>query len=132
LKWAQEALSIVLASNQESAKKWEASVRNNIGMAYHSLKNFDQALEQFEKALALRKANGLPDQVFVAQWMIAWTLRAQDKIDQALAIQLRLEREAQITGKPDPYVFEELEHIFRAKGNEERARHYAQLRLAKP
>jgi hypothetical protein len=52
-------------------------------------------------------------------------------IDEALEIQLRLEREAQATGKPDPYVFEELELLFKEKGNVERTNHYAKLRHAK-
>jgi tetratricopeptide (TPR) repeat protein len=71
LKWGQEALSLVLASDQPAAKKWEASVRNNVGMALHSLKRFDEALEQFKSALAQRKANGDTEQVFVAYWMVA-------------------------------------------------------------
>ena len=50
---------------------------------------------------------------------------ADDRLDQALDIQLRLERAFDADNDPDPYVFEELEAIYKAQGNAERATHYA-------
>jgi hypothetical protein len=47
---------------------------------------------------------------------------------EALAIQLRLEKECDATGEPDPYVFEELEHLYRALQDTERADFYAARR----
>ena len=64
----------------------------------------------------------------VAYWMVAWTLRAMKRNDEALAIQLRLEREGDAAGDPDPYVFEELETLYREAGNSERAEFYANRR----
>ena len=61
----------------------------------------------------------------VANWMVAWTMRSLGRIDEALEIQLRLEREGDAAAAPDPYVFEELEHLYRQKHDEPRARHYA-------
>jgi hypothetical protein len=43
---------------------------------------------------------------------------------------LRLEREREAAGAPSPYVFEELELLYRTKGARERADHYAELRRA--
>ena len=63
----------------------------------------------------------------IAHWMVAWTLRALNRTDEALAIQLRLEREREAAGAPSAYVFEELELVYRAKGDRERADHYAEL-----
>ena len=63
-----------------------------------------------------------------AHWMVAWTLRALNRLDEALAIQLRLERECEATGVPDPYVFDELEALYRTRGDEVRAREYANRR----
>ena len=51
-----------------------------------------------------------------------------NRLDDSLEIQLRLEKECAAANEPDPYVFEELEALYRAKGNEERASHYAALR----
>jgi hypothetical protein len=60
--------------------------------------------------------------------MIAWTLRAMGRLDEAIVIQLRLEEECDAAGEPDPYVFEELETLYRTLGNEEKAAFYAARR----
>ena len=63
-----------------------------------------------------------------ARWMVAWTLRALQRQDEALALQLRLEHENDAAGEPDVYVFEELEILYRERGDAERATHYAARR----
>jgi len=62
--------------------------------------------------------------------MVAWTLRALGRTDEALDTQKALEQACEAAGAPDPYVFEELETLYRAKGNAERADHYAARRKA--
>lgn len=125
LKWAQKALAVVEGSTQPEAKRWEASIRNNLGYALHQLGRYDEALQQFNEAVVLRERGTDAGTVRVAYWMVAWTLRAMQRNDEALAIQLRLERECDAAGDPDPYVFEELETLYRAAGNAERAEFYA-------
>ncbi len=125
LKWAQNALTVVEASTQPEAKRWEASIRNNLGYALHQLGRYDEALQQFNEAVVLRERGTDAGATRVAYWMVAWTLRAMQRNDEALAIQLRLERECDAAGEPDPYVFEELETLYRAAGNIERAEFYA-------
>ena len=131
-KWAQAALAVVEASDQAAAKKWEASVRNNLGYALHQLGQYEEALVQFKQALAIRDRGTNAVATRTAHWMIAWTLRALKRNDEALAIQLRLEREGELAKQPDPYVFEELEILYRDKGDTDRAAHYAALRKALP
>lgn len=128
LKWGQEALAVVEASTQTTAKNWEASVRNNIGYALHQLGRFDEALVQFRQAVALRERSANAASIRSAHWMVAWTLRALGRMDEALQLQLRLERECEVAKAPDPYVYEELELLYRARGDESRAKQYAQLR----
>jgi len=130
LKWAQAALAIVEASSQPAAKRWEASIRNNVGYALHQLGRYEEALGQFKYAVALRERGDDAEATRVAHWMVAWTLRAMSRSDEALAIQLRLEKESAAAGKPDRHVFEELEALYRAKGDAARADHYAELRRA--
>lgn len=132
LKWAQAALAVVDGSDQPAAKKWEASIRNNLGYALHQLGRYDEALAQFKLALAIRERGTDAEATRTAHWMIAWTLRALKKTDEALAIQLRLEREGDLAKQPDPYVFEELETLYREKGDAARASHYASRRQALP
>ena len=125
LKWGQRALAIALASSQPSAKNWEAPLRNNVGYALHELGRCEEALDQFKQAVVLRERGTDPQAIRIAYWMVGWTLRALNRVDEALAIQLRLEDERQAAGVPSHYVFEELELLYRAKGDEARASHYA-------
>jgi tetratricopeptide (TPR) repeat protein len=130
LKWAQEALAVSLASTQPAAQRWEGAIRNNLGLALHGLGRFDEALAQFKQALAIREQGTDLGKIRVACWMVAWTLRAMNRLDESLEIQLRLEQECAAANAPDPFVFEELEALYRAKGNDARASHYFRLRTA--
>lgn len=127
-RWAEQGLAIALASDQPQARSWEASLRNNLGVALHQQQRFDEALAQFRQAVLLREQLGDAGRLRVAQWMVAWTLRSLGRVDEALAMQLRLARENEAAGTPDPYVFEELEALYRAKGDEAEAARHAALR----
>jgi tetratricopeptide (TPR) repeat protein len=96
----------------------------------HRLGRFEEALAQFRQAVVLREQAKDAKATRAAHWMVAWTLRALHRTDEALEIQLRLERECEAAGAPDPYVFEELELLYRARGDEARAGQYAQRRKA--
>jgi tetratricopeptide (TPR) repeat protein len=124
LRWGREALAIVEASDQPAARRWQASIRHNIGHALHQLGRHDEALVEFERALALREAAGQPAATRVARWMIARTWRAQGRLEEALAEQHRLEREHDALGSMDPHVFAELALLYRAKGDAARAESY--------
>lgn len=130
LKWGLAALEVVQASSQPAAKRWEASVRHNVGYALHQLGRFDEALAQFQQALALREKGSNAGATRVAHWMVAWTLRSLKRLDEALVIQLSLEREYAAVGQPDRHVFEELAALYKAQGDAARAEHYAQLKAA--
>ena len=132
LKWGQEALAVVEATSQPDAKRWEASIRNNVGYALHQLGRFDEALVQFGQAVILRERGANAESIRSAHWMVGWTMRALGRMDEALKIQLRLERECDAAKAPDGYVYEELEILYRAQGNETQAKHYAELRKLAP
>lgn len=131
LRWGHEALALATASEQPAARRWEPSLRHNVGYALHRLGRHDEALAQFSQALSLRERGSDAAATRVARWMVAWTLRSLGRLDEALALQLRLEREGHEANAPDPYVHEELEAIYRALGNDERAAHYARLSKAR-
>jgi len=124
LTWAEEALRIVESSTQPAARRWEASIRNNLGHALHQLGRYDEALVQLRQAVAIRERGTSAEATRTAHWMVARTLRAMGRVDEALKTQLRLEREADLAGKPDHYVFEELRLLYASKGEPDRARHY--------
>jgi len=114
LKWGQTALQAVQESSQPDAKRWEASVRNNVGYALHQLGRYEEALDQFQQAAAFRERGTNASATRVAHWMVAWTLRSLQRVDEALEIQLRLEAEGDKAGQPDRYVFEELDALYKS------------------
>ena len=125
LKWGQQALALAERSSQPAARAWEASLRNNVGYALHQLGRYEDALVEFRRAVVLREKGSNAEALREARWMEAWTLRALDRIDEALAIQHRLEADGAAAGTPNRDVFEELELLYRARGDAERAAHYA-------
>jgi tetratricopeptide (TPR) repeat protein len=124
LEWNEKAVAYMERSQQPDAKGWEGSLRHNVGYALHLKGQYERALAQFRLSKAAYARSGRTRNVRIADWMIAWTLRAQKKYEHALEIQLELERAFDADGEPDPYVYEELEHLYRALGDEDRARHY--------
>ena len=125
LAWNQKAIGYMEASDQAEAKRWAGSLYNNVGYAHHLAGRYDEAIANYRKSLAVHEAAGRTANARIAHWMIASSLRAKGVLLDALAIQQRLEREWDADGKPDPYVYEELEHLHRALGNEGEAARYA-------
>lgn len=126
LEWDLKALAYLDSSTQADARKWEASLRNNVGYALKLQKRYDEAIGQFELSREASRRDGNETGVRIENWMIASAYREMGRLDDALAIQLELERAWDAAGQTDPYVFEELEAIYRAKGEEARAQHYAE------
>ena len=108
LAWNDRALAVALASDEPNARAWEGSLANNTGMSLHGAGRFDEALASFRQALAARERDGRPRQVRIAQWMVAWTLRAMKRHPEALALQQRLEQESAAAGEVDGWVYAEL------------------------
>jgi len=124
LRWNQRALALAQASKDANARSWEATLANNIGMTLHRERRYAEALASFESALAARERMGKAGGIRVAHWMIAWTLRALKRHDEALAILHRLERELDEIKQTDGYVFEEIGENLLAQGRTAQAKPY--------
>jgi tetratricopeptide (TPR) repeat protein len=121
-RWNLDALELARAAVDPKARRWEGSLLNNLGMGYHAAGRYDDALDAFRRMLAVREASGNASAVFIAHWMIAWTLRFMGQSDEAVQILRRLEADAAARGEPDGYVFEELGENALAVGDEDEAR----------
>ncbi len=124
IEWNEKAIAFMDASNDAAAKKWAGSLRNNLGYALHMAGRYEEALVEFELSRIARQEAGNEQGERIARWMIGWTLRAAGRLDESLAVQLCLEKEWEEVGTESPYVFGELEILYRALGNEARADHY--------
>ena len=103
-------LEFAAASADSDARKWRGTLWNNIGMAFHEMGDLDDALEAFETAAGFWEEDD-PNRVLVAHWMVAWTLRLQGRLAEALATQEVLQRAHQAAGTQGPYVQEELGEV---------------------
>lgn len=127
IEWNERALAVLERSQQPDAKRWEATLHNNIGYAMFLDGNYDGAHRAYLKTRALFVQAGRARNVRITDWMIARNLRAQGKDEQALEAQLALEQAWQAAGEVDPYVFDELAELYRRRGNTPRAEHYTAL-----
>ena len=130
VEWNRKAMAFLQTSSQPDAKKWAGALHNNTGYALHLSGRYEDALAEFKLALVAYEQGGNPQNIRIAHWMIAWTLRFLGQLHEAIEIQLRLEKECEEAGEPDPYVFEELELLYEAVGEREKSKFYATRRKA--
>jgi tetratricopeptide (TPR) repeat protein len=122
LSWNLQALTMAERSSEPRAQNWQSSLYNNIGWTYHDLGDYEKALNMFQKALIARQTQGKPREIAIAEWSIGRVLRSLNRVDEALAIQLRLKA----AGSSDGYVDEEIGECLLAQGKTEEARsHFA-------
>jgi tetratricopeptide (TPR) repeat protein len=116
LQWNLDAVAMTEKSPDPRARRWLASLYNNIGWTYHDRGDYAAALAYFEKALPAWEARGNPRDVRIARWAIARAYRSLGRYDEALTIQQQLAAEFAASNAPDGYVYEELGELFLAKG----------------
>jgi tetratricopeptide (TPR) repeat protein len=107
------ALAAARTATDRTARDWDASVLNNIGMLYADAGDHGAALAAFEDALEARERIGDRARTRVARWMVAWSLRHLGMTEVALQLQQALRDELDALGLHDPYVDEEIELLTR-------------------
>ncbi len=127
LEWTKHALDIIAASSQPETRRWEMTLRNNMACALHQMGRYAEALPLFQSNIPLAEQQGNAEKLRIAHWMVAWTLRSMDRIDEAIAIQLELEQACDAANTPDPFVFEELSLLYKLKNDLNKMEHYAAL-----
>lgn len=120
----EEGVLLLENSTQDRAKNWLGALYNNLGWGYFDKGEYEKALSIFLRALKWRldyaeKTGKEPGaDVFIAKWCVARALRALNRLDEALKIQLGLLEEMVKADTPDGYVYEELGELYLAKGEE--------------
>lgn len=117
IKWNEQAILFTEESKQERAKNWLGSLYNNLGWSYFDKSEFEKALSVFLRALKWRKDKAQIRETFLAKWCVARTLRALNKIDDAIKIQLALFEESANGDMQDGYVYEELAELYLLKND---------------
>jgi tetratricopeptide (TPR) repeat protein len=125
LYWNTTAMELAEKSTDAAAKKWLGSLYNNIGWTYHDLKDYNKALDLFEKALAWHIDKRNDRGTFIAKWTVGRTYRSLDRIEEALVLQKSLWEEIQRKNlAPSGFVFEELAECLLVKNEFTEAKVY--------
>jgi tetratricopeptide (TPR) repeat protein len=126
-EWHRRALALAESSAQPGARRWRASLWNNIGWERFERGDHAGALAAFETALGARRERGGAKEIRIAEWCVGRALRALGRVEEALAIQSRIAAEAAAAGDPeDGYVAEETGECLLALGRDAAARpHFA-------
>lgn len=126
VEWNLRALEYARQSPDPKARRWAATLSNNLGWTYSGMGEHEKALDLFRECRRLREEQGSPGGERVARWSIAKTLRLMGRADEALAAQQAIAGELRAAGEVDGYTHEELGECLLALGRGEEARpHFA-------
>jgi tetratricopeptide (TPR) repeat protein len=120
----RQAIQLAESSQEERARNWLGSLYNNTGWSYHAMGEYSSALEIFEKAEAWQWSKGRVNEIRIAAWCVARTLRSLGRIEEALSRQMALKDEFESAGESDGYVFEEIGECLLLLNRSEEARPY--------
>jgi tetratricopeptide (TPR) repeat protein len=125
IDWDRKALAAADAATDERARNWRGSLLNNLGWAEHDRGNYQAALDDWQRALALSEAGGDRGRIRVARWTVARGLRSLGRLDEAEAMQRALAAETEQAHAPDGYIYEELAEIALARNDAAAAKPFA-------
>jgi tetratricopeptide (TPR) repeat protein len=120
--WNERAMELARSSDDPTARRWVASLANNMGWAAHDGGSYEEALALFELALDERRARGEATPLRIARWSVARCLRSLGRVEEALAIQRELLTELESAAVQDGYVPEEIAECLLALGRPDEAR----------
>jgi len=135
-EWNERALACAEASDDPNARRWRASLLNNLGWTRHGEGSHLEALALFMRALEARREAGDSGSIRVARWCVARALRSLGRSDEALSEQRALETEIATdpAAAADGFVFEEIAENLLALGRADESRPWfarAHVELAK-
>jgi len=127
IEWNRRAMELAESSPDPMARKWLASLYNNLGWTYHDRRDYKEALDLFQKAQRLREERGQAGPLRIAKWAVARALRSLGRTEEALRIQQDLKAEHKAAGTDDGYVEEELGECLYSLGRAAEAKpHFAE------
>ena len=127
LRWDQQALDMAEHAVEERDRHWIGSLTNNMGWAYFDDGNYGRALASFQRCEAYHVLHRNQNEVEIARWSMARTMRAMRRYDEALALQLLVARSREEHHlAPDGEVFEEIGEDMLALDRANEARPYFQ------
>ena len=82
LAWNERAVACANDSSDPAARRWLATLQNNIGWTYYGMGRHVDALRMFEAALVLRREQGKAGSVRIARYAVAKARRALGQVEE--------------------------------------------------
>ena len=124
-RWNEIAMGIAERSESEKARGWLGSLYNNTAWNYHDNKEYEKALDLFEKNIDWHSERNTGQRLIIAKWSVARTLRSLMRIDEAMEMQNKLLKEIEEKGmEQNGYIYEELGELNLIKENKDEAKKY--------
>lgn len=117
LEWNRKAVAAADQAKDARSRAWLGSLYHNLGWTYFDRGDHGNALDYWQKSLALRESAGDPQRTRVARWTVARGYRALGRLDDAERMQRELVADNRASGEEDGYVYEELAEIAIARGD---------------
>lgn len=127
IEWGLKGIAAAEKSKVPKARKWIGSLSNNLGWTLHDMKQYDRALDMFQRGVRAREEFKQPKELRIAKYAVGRCLRSMSRIDEALAIQQKIYDESGAAGQSAPYVCEELGELLILKHRDAEAVPYFAL-----
>lgn len=121
LEWNHKALAASEKSTDPRAKRWAGALYNNMGWTYFDDRQYDKAIELFQKGVQFRADVKQPRELRIAKYAVARTLRAKGRIDEALTLIQSIYDESITAGDRAGFIHEEYAECLLAAGREQQA-----------
>lgn len=118
LRANERALNMARMANDGRARKWRASLLNNLGWTYVELEQYDKAWEILAEAVPVREEMGALEPIRIAKYSVAFVERCMGRTEDALRQQDQLKAEGWI----DAYNELERSRCLKALGRDDEAR----------
>jgi len=90
MTWHLQAIERAESSEDPDARRWLATLLNNLGWTYHDEGRYQEAFQIFERSLIARHEQGKEGPIRIARWAIARCMRSLGRYQDALDAQFAL------------------------------------------
>ncbi len=126
-EWLQKALALAESSHDEQGKLWLTQLYVLNGWHCFDFRRFEEALENFNKALARPRGNGETSDLYMIRWCVGRALRGLNRVAEALDVQTQLKNDLSILGRVNGYVFLEIAECLQLLQRTEDAKSFYEL-----
>ncbi len=126
-EWLQKALVLAEKASDEQSKLWLSQVYVLNGWHCFDFRRFDEALDNFKKALARPRINGETSDLYMIRWCLGRALRGLNRIAEALEVQTQIKTDLSIMGRVNGYVFLEIAECLQLLQRTEDAKSFFEL-----